>query len=100
MILVHEYHATSTDISYSPRLINANRIIDVAANYDTIVLRQKTKDIDTSSLAGMANYLIGKTDTKVRIEGSLIHLAGRSHEDRIKVKESPEEIYRLINEAK
>ena len=75
--------------SLYPRLINANRIIDVEfmPKHFKVRVREDTyKEILSPS--------VYRT-----LDCSLIHLAGRSHNDRICVIETPEDIYHLIKEA-
>ena len=74
--------------SLKPRLINASRIIDVefSPNYYRV-------HVNSTPKRAFFN------DEYPEIGCSLIHLAGRSHEDRIAVIETPEEIYNLIKEA-
>ena len=95
LILVNEVTFSSTSTSdgivpsYSlkPRLICAPRIIDVEFIPDYYNVRIKPPK------------RLFFNDEDLDIDCSLIHLAGRSHEDRICVIETPEEIYNLIKEA-
>lgn len=74
--------------SLKPRLINASRIIDVefSPNYYRVHVEYPRKRPFFN-------------DEYPDIGCSLIHLAGRSHDDRICVIETPEQIYNLIKEA-
>lgn len=96
LILVNEVLFTrytmvnKTEPIYStkPRLINASRIIDVEFRF-----KHFTIPIRPDSLGEVFSNKHRSVDC------SLIHLAGRSHDDRICVIETPEEIYKLIQEA-
>lgn len=96
LILVNEVLFTKysmvnkTEPIYStkPRLINASRIIDVEFRF-----KHFTIPIRPDSLGEVFSNKYRSVDC------SLIHLAGRSHSDRICVIETPEEIYKLIQEA-
>ncbi len=96
LILVNEVLFTKysmvnkTEPIYStkPRLINASRIIDVEFRF-----KHFTIPIRPDSLGEVFSNKYRSVDC------SLIHLAGRSHNDRICVIETPEQIYNLIKEA-
>ena len=98
LILVNEVlftRAESVDntepiYSLKPRLVNASRIIDVEFRFSHFSVRVRSETIKEALT----------TRNKYRsVDCSLIHLAGRSHNDRICVIETPEEIYKLIQEA-
>ena len=76
--------------SLKPRLINASRIIDVEFRFNHFSVRV-IADTIKEALTTRNQYR--------SVDCSLIHLAGRSHNDRICVIETPEEIYKLIQEA-
>lgn len=96
LILVNEVLFTSRRLveknapiySLKPRLINASRIIDVEFRF-----KHFTVDSVPETLRDVFTHDYRSVDC------SLIHLAGRSHNDRICVIETPEEIYKLIQEA-
>ena len=98
LILVNEVLFTSkkdvskTESIYStkPRLINASRIIDVEFRFNHFSVLARSETLKEALT----------TKNKYRsVDCSLIHLAGRSHNDRICVIETPEQIYNLIKEA-
>lgn len=81
---------TESIYSLKPRLINASRIIDVEFRFNHFSVRVIADTIKEAFT----------TRNKYRsVDCSLIHLAGRSHNDRICVIETPEQIYNLIKEA-
>nr|DAS49072.1 MAG TPA: hypothetical protein [Caudoviricetes sp.] len=96
LILVNEVLFTrysmvnKTEPIYStkPRLINASRIIDVEFRF---------KHFTVQTIPETLGEVFSNDHRSV--DCSLIHLAGRSHNDRICVIETPEQIYNLIKEA-